>query len=58
MIHAFFAMFLSAAPSCDIVVETYGGQVYVVGSGDTCADAWKFRGPIPDNWRELRVERK
>jgi hypothetical protein len=51
-------MFLGVAPSCDIVVETYDGQVYVVGSGDTCADAWKFRGPIPDNWRELRVERK
>jgi hypothetical protein len=58
MIHAIIAFFVGATPACEVVVETYSGHVYVVGSGDTCADAWRFRGPIPADWRELRVERR
>src|SRR5262245_45365992 len=31
---------LTSAPA-RVIVETYSGEVYIAGEGDTCADAWQ-----------------
>jgi hypothetical protein len=33
---------------------TYSGDLYILGVGDTCNDAWLNHGPVPADWRELR----
>lgn len=39
-------------PHVELHATTFAGEVYVVGSGDTCMDA--FKGAVyPDDWREL-----
>lgn len=38
-----------------LVVETFDGQVFEAGSGDTCPDAFK-NAVFPDDWRSLRCE--
>lgn len=40
----------------DLVVETWAGETFVAGSGDTCVDA--FEGAVyPADWRALRCEK-
>jgi hypothetical protein len=46
---------LIMTPAHIAVVETWDGNVYEVGMGDTCADA--MIGSVwPDDWREARCE--
>lgn len=40
-------------PQCEIVVTTWSGDEYVVGSGDTCKDAVLIMSEVPDDWREM-----
>lgn len=35
-----------------IEVVTFDGRTYIAGSGDTCADAWRF-ARIPDMWDKV-----
>jgi hypothetical protein len=50
------ALFMGVQPMTGLVVETFDGEVYVIGSGDTCRDAWVNHAPFPEDWRELRCE--
>lgn len=40
-------------PFCQIEVTTHDGNLYVAGSGDTCADAWQG-AELPADWLEIR----
>lgn len=40
-------------PQCEIVVNTYSGDEYIIGVGDTCKDAVVHMGSTPDDWREM-----
>lgn len=42
-------------PQCEYVVSTYSGNEYVIGVGDTCADAWEGHGTLPEDWRSITV---
>jgi hypothetical protein len=37
----------------EIIVETFDGEVYVIGSGDDCWSAWDNHGPIPSDFRSI-----
>jgi hypothetical protein len=39
-----------------MIAETWSGDVFVLGEGDTCLDAWTNHAPIPEDWRELRCD--
>lgn len=43
-------------PVCEYIAETYSGDVYVIGVGDTCRDAWRNHSPIPEDTRELKAQ--
>ncbi|TCU34106.1 hypothetical protein [Rhizobium azibense] len=46
------AALLSINPHVELQAITNSGEVFVVGIGDTCPDA--FKGAVyPDDWREL-----
>lgn len=46
------AAVLSIQPRVELQAVTASGDVYIAGSGDTCADA--FKGAVyPADWREL-----
>lgn len=53
---AAMAMKPEAKQQCAYIAETYSGDVYVIGVGDTCRDAWRNHSPIPDDTREVRTE--
>jgi hypothetical protein len=42
------------APAVHFEAITYSGDLYILGVGDTCNDAWLNHGPVPADWRELR----
>lgn len=45
-------------PQCKVVATTYDGNMYVIGSGDTCKDAvveWSY---LPDDWRRIDVRQE
>lgn len=46
----------SHKPQCELIAETYSGDVYVLGVGDTCRDAMRNHGPIPPDFRELKTQ--
>lgn len=37
----------------EIIVETFDGEIYVIGSGDDCWAAWENHGTIPADFREI-----
>lgn len=45
-----------ARPVCQYIAETYSGDIYILGVGDTCRDAWRNHAPIPDDTRELKAQ--
>lgn len=48
------AAFSAPAPAAvRYEVLTYDGNLYVIGEGDTCPEAWLNHGPIPDDWRTI-----
>lgn len=44
-----------SAPACQIEVIDAQGDSWIVGSGDTLADAMQNRAAPPADWREYRV---
>jgi len=44
---AAYAAMIYSGPTCRIVAETSSGDSYVIGSGDTLADAFHNHGPLP-----------
>ena len=40
-------------PRCDYYAVTYDGNIYVVGSGETCRDA-TVGWVLPAGWREIQ----
>lgn len=43
-------------PAIELRVVTYDGNLFIAGSGDTCADAWQGAA-IPADWLELSCVR-
>jgi hypothetical protein len=53
MLKIIVALLVNVQPMTHLEVETFDGEVHIIGVGDTCADAWKNHGPIPENWRDI-----
>lgn len=43
---------LGDPPTFEIVAETYDGNIYVAGVGDSCASAWEG-ARVPADWRDI-----
>jgi hypothetical protein len=44
----------TAEPVTNLELTTFSGELYIIGSGDTCMDAWTDHGPFPSDWRDVR----
>jgi len=51
---ASYAALIYSGPTCRIVAETASGDSYVLGAGDTLAEAMQNHGELPAGWRTLR----
>jgi hypothetical protein len=43
-----------ATAQVNLELTTFSGELYVVGSGTSCMDAWTNHGPFPSDWRDVR----
>lgn len=56
MLVAIILLLLNNYSTKEIVVETFDGEAYVVGSGSDCRAAWENHGTIPEGWRSISCE--